>query len=60
MKKFFKDMSSKLGIMKDFFHFLMINKKWWLIPIVGILFLFAIVIITAEISPIAPFVYTLF
>jgi hypothetical protein len=60
MKKTIKDIVSKLGIMGDFFKFLLENKKWWLLPIIIVLFLFAVLIILAETSPVAPFVYTLF
>ncbi len=60
MKKIIRDIVSKLGIMGDFLKFLMVNKKWWLVPIVIFLFIFGILFILAETSPVAPFIYTLF
>lgn len=51
---------SKLGILGEFGQFLLENKKWWLLPIVITLLLFGILLVFAQTSPIAPFVYTLF
>ena len=50
----------KLRIFSEFVKFLMHNKKWWLLPIVITLILFGILIVFAQTSPVAPFVYTLF
>lgn len=36
------------------------NKWWWLTPMIGLLLVFAVLIILAESSAIAPFIYTLF
>jgi len=58
--RFFKNFFSRFGIMTEFFEFLLENKKWWLVPIVLVLFIFALLIILAEASPVAPFIYTLF
>ena len=49
-----------VDIIKELFLFFKIRKKYWLIPIVFILFLFSLLIILAEGSAIAPFVYTIF
>jgi hypothetical protein len=43
----------------EFLSFLAHNKKWWLLPIVLVLFLLGIAIWLAA-SPVAPFIYTLF
>lgn len=51
---------SKLSIIKEFWQFLCVRKKWWLMPIVIILLLFGALIVFTEGSAIAPFIYTLF
>ena len=51
---------SKLSIIKEFWTFLKVRKKWWLLPIVIMLLLLGALIIFTESSAIAPFIYTLF
>jgi|TARA_B100000315_G_scaffold178429_1_gene167090 hypothetical protein len=51
---------SKLSILLEFWTFLKIRKKWWLAPIIIFLGLFGALIVLAEGSVIAPFIYTLF
>ena len=51
---------AKLGIIKEFFEFLMTRKKWWLTPIVVILLLLGLLIFLSQGSAVAPFIYTLF
>ena len=50
----------KLSIIKEFWNFLRVRKKWWLLPIVVSLVLLSILIILSENSVVAPFIYTLF
>jgi len=47
------------NLMKEFWSFLMENKKWWLIPIVLVILLLAVLVFLGG-SPAAPFIYTLF
>ncbi len=49
-----------MGLMKEFWEFLKIRKKFWLLPIVLILVLFGALIVFTESSVLAPFIYTLF
>ena len=49
-----------LELLKDFFSFLKERKKWWLIPMIIILFLFGILIFLGSSSAFAPFIYSLF
>ena len=49
-----------MGIIKEFWGFLMERKKWWLLPIIIILALLGLLIIFTEGSAVAPFIYTLF
>jgi hypothetical protein len=51
---------SKVSLIKEFLSFLAERKKWWLIPIVLTLLLIGGLLILAEGSVIAPFVYTIF
>tara|TARA_Y100001968_G_C19169032_1_gene624704 strand:- start:333 stop:491 length:159 start_codon:yes stop_codon:yes gene_type:complete len=51
---------NKLKYLKEFIEFLKIRKKWWLIPIVLALFVLGAILIFAEGSAVAPFIYTLF
>jgi competence protein ComGC len=49
-----------MDFLKDLWAFLKIRKKYWLLPIIIVLLLFAILIILTTGSAIAPFIYTLF
>ncbi len=53
-------MNNTLNLLKQLWSFLKIRKKWWLAPIIVILFMFAILLVFAQTSPLAPFIYTLF
>lgn len=48
------------SLMGEFMLFLKEEKKWWLAPLVIVLLLLSAVIIFAEGSAIAPFIYTIF
>lgn len=50
----------KLSILKEFWDFLKIRKKWWLTPIVIVFLLLGILIVLTQSTPVAPFIYTLF
>lgn len=51
---------SKLAIIKEFWNFLRVRKKWWLLPIVIMLLLLGALLVFTESSAVAPFIYTLF
>jgi len=51
---------SKLEIIKEFWEFLKVRKRYWLAPIVIILVLLSLLIVFAQSSAVAPFIYTLF
>ncbi|MEZ6184775.1 MAG: DUF5989 family protein [Planctomycetota bacterium] len=44
----------------EFMLFLKEEKKWWLAPLVIVLLVIGLVIVFAESSAIAPFIYTIF
>ena len=43
----------------EFWQFIVHNKKWWLIPIVTVLFLFGVLMLLGSTAA-APFIYSLF
>jgi len=51
---------SKLSILKEFWDFLKTRKRFWLAPIILLLVLLSFLIIFAQGSALAPFIYTLF
>ncbi|MFA7294450.1 MAG: DUF5989 family protein [Candidatus Omnitrophota bacterium] len=50
----------KLAILKEFWDFLKVRKKWWLAPIIILLLLIGGLLFLAQSSAVAPFIYTLF
>ena len=51
---------SKYLIVREFWTFLLVRKKWWLMPIMIFLVLLGAFIVFTEGSALAPFIYTLF
>ena len=49
-----------LGTLKDLWGFMRANRKFWLAPFITVLMLLGVLVILAEYSSVAPFVYTLF
>ena len=49
-----------MEFLKEFWEFLKVRKKYWLIPIIIVLVLFGGLIILSQGSVIAPFIYTIF
>ena len=48
------------SIITEFWEFLKIRMRYWLLPIVIVLLLFSALIVFTESSAIAPFIYALF
>jgi len=48
------------GIIGELFTYFWSNKRWWITPILVILFLLIALLSLAQTSAIAPFVYTFF
>ncbi|MGB2690955.1 MAG: DUF5989 family protein [Thermodesulfobacteriota bacterium] len=57
---FFKNLTSRLGILGELMQFFLQNKWWWITPMLLILFMFGLLIVFAKGSAVAPFIYTLF
>lgn len=51
---------AKLSILRQFIQFLIVRKRYWLIPIAVLLIFVGILVVFAESSAIAPFIYALF
>ncbi len=49
-----------MQILREFIGFLAHRKKYWLMPIILILFLFGLIIVTSQGSVLTPFIYTMF
>lgn len=52
--------STKISVMGEFWTFLRVRKKFWLLPIVLFLLLLGALIVLTEGTAIAPFIYALF
>jgi Family of unknown function (DUF5989) len=50
----------RFEIVGELFTFFWSNKRWWMVPILVTLFLFGVLLVLAQSSAIAPFIYTLF
>jgi hypothetical protein len=44
----------------EFWKFLRVRKKFWLLPLLVMVVLFGLLLILAETTALAPFIYTLF
>lgn len=51
---------SKLSVLKEFWQFLTVRKRLWLLPIVLIMVLMGLIIVLTQGSASAPFIYALF
>ena len=49
-----------MEFLKEFWEFLKVRKKYWLLPIIIVLVLFGGLIIISQGSAVAPFIYTIF
>tara|TARA_B100001996_G_C18327626_1_gene465046 strand:- start:403 stop:555 length:153 start_codon:yes stop_codon:yes gene_type:complete len=49
-----------IEFIKEFFEFIKERKKYWLLPIIIVLFLFGFLIVLSQGSAVAPFIYTIF
>jgi len=49
-----------MGLLREFWGFMTVRKKFWLLPIIIILVLLGALIVFTESSAVAPFIYALF
>jgi drug/metabolite transporter superfamily protein YnfA len=48
------------GIVGELWMFLRERKKWWLLPVIAVMLLVGALLIFAQGSALAPFIYTIF
>ena len=49
-----------MSFIKEFWNFMRVRKKFWLLPIFLMMALFGALIVMSQGSAVAPFIYTLF
>ena len=49
-----------MGLIKELWLFMRVRKKYWLLPILFVMFLLGGLLLLAKGSAVAPFIYTLF
>ncbi len=49
-----------MSFIKEFCEFLIVRKKFWLLPIIIVLVLFGSLVVLTQGSAVAPFIYTIF
>lgn len=50
----------RLALLSEFMDFIRYRKAWWMLPVVIALLVIGVLIIVAESSTLAPFIYPLF
>lgn len=50
----------RLGVLGELLRFMWARKLWWLVPMMLVLVLLVAVLVFAQGSAVAPFIYTLF
>ena len=51
---------ARSSLLRELWAFMKVRKKWWLLPIVAVLILIGGLLIFAQSSVLAPFIYTIF
>jgi hypothetical protein len=51
---------ARRSIVRELWDFMRVRKKWWLAPLLIILFLVSTLLVLVQGSALAPFIYTLF
>lgn len=51
---------ARQGVLGQLWAFLKVRKKWWLLPVLVVLVLVGSLLIFAQGSALAPFIYTIF
>jgi hypothetical protein len=50
----------RFALLSEFWYFIRYRKTWWLLPVIVTLLLLGVLIVIAEGSALAPFIYPLF
>ncbi len=51
---------SRLGLVGELWAYARTRKRWWLVPIIALLLLVGALMLLAQGSALAPFIYTIF
>ena len=51
---------ARRGLVSELWAFMKARKKWWLLPIIVVLLLLGALLVFAQGSALAPFIYTIF
>jgi hypothetical protein len=51
---------SGMSLVREFWAFMRVRKKWWLLPIIVVMLLVGSLLVFAQGSALAPFIYTIF
>lgn len=51
---------SSPSMIRELWAFMRVRKKWWLLPILVVMFLVGTLLVFAQTSALAPFIYTIF
>jgi Family of unknown function (DUF5989) len=49
-----------MGIARELWAFMKVRKKWWLLPIILVMVMVGALLVFAQGSALAPFIYTIF
>ena len=49
-----------MSLVRELWDFMRVRKKWWLLPIIVVMFLVGSLLVFAQGSALAPFIYTIF
>ena len=50
----------RTSLIRELWAFMRMRKKWWLLPIVAVMFFVGALLVFAQGSALAPFIYTIF
>ncbi len=53
-------MASHRGLMSELWAFMKVRKKWWLLPVIVVMLAVGALLVFAQGSALAPFIYTIF
>ena len=51
---------ARTGLASELWAFMRVRKKWWLLPILVVMVLVGFLLVFAQTSVLAPFIYTIF
>ena len=51
---------AQAGITRELWSYMKVRKKWWLLPIIVVMVLVGALLVFAQGSALAPFIYTIF